>query len=162
MGGLTVSSLNFKWFIITCADDQTVAKVGSRVQGWPWALSRRGLPAPVQEGPPLPQVPCSEGFPAAVRSCLAALPALAMMGAHRDACYPPISPTPDQRCCNKSYATPSPRRQKLRAMLTNFMGSPHFPEEGLNHASPSAHHPAKMPPRASLSVPDGPDLLQVC
>lgn len=41
---------------------------------------------------------------------------------------------------------PSPRRQSLRAILTNFMGSPEVTEEGLNHASPSAHHPVKMPP----------------
>lgn len=179
MGGFTVSSLSSKWFSIAYADYQTVAKVGSHMQGWPWALSQRELPASTHAGgsltspgwpghwAPLPALqllwgPQSKGFPGAVQSCSTALPALSVTGAHHFTCHPLISPIQDQRCYN-NVLFPFLRRQRLRAMLTNFIGSPEVPEKGLNHTSPSAHHPTKMPPmRGFLSIPNAPDLLQVC
>lgn len=54
MGGLTVTTLNCKWFIITYADDQTVANVGLCMQDWSWPSPQWGLLALVQGCPPSP------------------------------------------------------------------------------------------------------------
>lgn len=137
MGGLTVASLNFKLFLIAYADDQAVADVGPGTQGWPWTWFWGELPAPMQRGPPPPQGGLATGQPPSICRVPAQRASLVLAKATPLPCHPwqqrglVVVPAALQfhhlgakGAAISHLLPPSLRRERLRATLTDFMGSP--------------------------------------